>query len=66
MVDYGFKDEQDENAIAFSDIDDWFEKLIEEEAAVDKLEKQGYSYREALSLIKKYGLSNLEGEKDHD
>ena len=65
MVDYGFKDDQDKNAIAFSDIDDWFEKLIEEEEAADKLEKEGYSYREALSLIKKYGLSNLE-EKNND
>ena len=63
MVDYDFRDKSNENAIAQPEIDDWFERLIEEEEAVDKLEKQGYSYREALSLIKKYGLSNLEEKK---
>ena len=66
MVDYGFKDEQDENAIAFSDIDDWFERLIQEEEAAEKLEREGYSYREALALVQKCGLSNLGREKDHD
>ena len=60
MIDYGFKDEPDKNAIAQSDIDTWFERLIQEEEAADKLEREGYSYLEALSLIKKYGLSNLE------
>ena len=63
MIDHDFRDKSDESAIAPNEIDDWFERLIEEEEAVDKLEKQGYSYREALSLIKKYGLSNLEREE---
>ena len=60
MIDHGFKDDQDKNAIALTDIDNWFERLIEEEEAAEKLEGDGYSYLEALSLIKKYGISNLE------
>lgn len=63
MVDYDFRDKSNENAIAPNDIDDWFERLIEEEEAAEKLEREGYSYREALSLIKKYGLSNLGREE---
>ena len=66
MVDHDFRDKSDENAIALTDIDNWFERLIEEEEAADNLGKEGYSYLEALSLIKKYGLSNLGREKDHD
>ena len=60
MVDYDFKDEQDKKTIALTEIDNWFERLIAEEEAADNLEKEGYSYLEALSLVKKYGLSNLE------
>ena len=60
MVDHNFRDKSDESAIALTDIDNWFERLIAEEEAADNLEKEGYSYLEALSLVKKYGLSNLE------
>ena len=60
MIDHSFKDDQDKNAIALTDIDNWFERLIQEEEAADNLEKEGYSYLEALYLVKNYGLSNLE------
>lgn len=59
MIDHNFRDESDESAIAFTEIDNWFEKLIEEEEAAEKLEGEGYTYQEALSLIKKYGLCDL-------
>lgn len=63
MIDHGFKDDQEKNAIAQNEIEDWFEKLIQEEEAAEKLERDGYSYREALALVQKYGLSNLEREE---
>jgi hypothetical protein len=47
---------------------DWYETLITEEVTADKLQQIGYTYKQALELIRKYGLEKvqwlLEGKND--
>jgi len=39
---------------------DWYENLILEEVVIDKLQQQGYTYKQSLELIRKYGVNNLQ------
>jgi hypothetical protein len=55
MIDHGFRDRN-----SSSNNNDWFETLIEEEEMADLLQLQGYTYKQALELIKKHGVNNVQ------
>ena len=40
-------------------IDQWWDDLIEEQQLAEELEKQGYSYKAAMDLIKKHGVNHV-------
>lgn len=40
-------------------IEQWWEDLIEEQQLAEELEKQGYSYKEAMDLIRKHGVNHV-------
>lgn len=57
MIDHDFRDN---NSSSSSSSTDWFETLIEEEKMADLLQQQGYTYKQALELIKKHGVNNVQ------
>ena len=54
MIDHGFRDNSSSSST------DWFETLIEEEEMADLLQQQGYTYKQALELIKRHGVNNVQ------
>ena len=56
MLDHDFRD-RDNNS---SSSTDWYETLIEEEEMAHLLQQQGYTYQQALELIKKHGVNNVQ------
>ena len=40
-------------------IEQWWEDLIEEQQLAEELEKQGYSYKAAMDLIRKHGVKHV-------
>ena len=55
MIDHGFRDNS-----SSSSTNNWFETLIEEEEMAELLQQQGYTYKQALELIKKHGVNNVQ------
>jgi hypothetical protein len=56
MLDHDFRDKNSSS----SSTNNWYETLIEEEEMADLLQQQGYTYKQALELIKKHGVNNVQ------
>lgn len=55
MIDHDFRDKNSSSSST-----DWFETLIEEEEMAELLQQQGYTYQQALELIKRHGVNNVQ------
>jgi len=55
MIDHDFRDRNSSSSST-----DWFETLIEEEEMAELLQQQGYTYKQALELIKRHGVNNVQ------